>query len=79
MADISMCWGDGCLIKENCYRFLATPDDLRQSYFQSVPYNEEKKECSHFWDAKKCPHCHLMRGNHKMDCESNRIQINLKN
>lgn len=77
MADISMCWADGCPLKENCYRYLAEADDLRQSYFQSVPYDEETKSCSHFWDAEKCPHCNLMRGNHKMDCDSRRIQVNI--
>ena len=32
MPDITMCKGDGCGIKNNCYRFRATPDRL-QSYF----------------------------------------------
>lgn len=77
MADITMCWADGCPLKENCYRFLAEADDLRQSYFQSVPYDEKTNSCSHFWDTSKCPYCNQINGVHKMDCESNRIQVNI--
>jgi hypothetical protein len=50
MPDISMCSGEKCPLKENCYRFLATPNEFRQSYFMNPPYNDETKECNHFWD-----------------------------
>ena len=49
MPDITMCKGDDCPLKENCYRCTATPDDLWQSYFINPPYDEEKKECDHYW------------------------------
>jgi len=36
MADISMCNGKDCPIKEKCYRFTA-PKGIRQSYFLETP------------------------------------------
>jgi hypothetical protein len=50
MPDISMCSGDKCPLKENCYRFLAEPSEFRQSYFMTPPYNHQTKECEYFWD-----------------------------
>ena len=37
MPDISMCKGEDCTIKETCYRFKATPNEYRQSYFTNPP------------------------------------------
>jgi hypothetical protein len=48
MADITKCSGEGCPLKNECYRFLAT-DSYRQSYFMTAPYNQETKECEHLW------------------------------
>ena len=31
MADITMCTGN-CPVKENCYRYMATPNDCWQTY-----------------------------------------------
>jgi hypothetical protein len=36
MADITMCSGDGCSIKESCYRFTAPINEYAQSYFMEV-------------------------------------------
>lgn len=47
MADITMCFGQGCKKKEQCYRFKATPDERRQSYFVGKP--DMKENCSYFW------------------------------
>lgn len=44
--DISMCKGDGCLVKDTCYRFTAKPDEVAQSYFTEVPWDGEG--CKHF-------------------------------
>jgi hypothetical protein len=54
MADISKCEGTGCPHKEKCYRFTATADEYRQSYFVMVPFVEEDGEikCDHFWGAQ---------------------------
>ena len=50
--DISMCHGDNCPIKETCYRFMAIPDDLWQSYFVESPV-KENGECDHYWEIVK--------------------------
>lgn len=42
-----MCDGEGCPYKENCYRFTATPNEFRQSYFLKTPYKDGK--CDHYW------------------------------
>ena len=41
MADITMCNGVGCLIRQNCYRFTAKPNKHWQSYFK-VPVIDGK-------------------------------------
>lgn len=46
MPDITMCAGDGCPVKENCYRYTAKASG-RQSYFAMTPYD---KGCVWFWD-----------------------------
>ena len=47
MADITMCTGDGCSIKENCYRFTAEKSEYRQSYFFTPPF--DGKTCEMYW------------------------------
>ncbi len=47
MADISMCHGEGCDKRENCYRFKAIPYE-RQSYMAPDP-----KDCGFYWPIKK--------------------------
>ncbi len=32
MADITMCVGTGCPLRETCYRYMATPNEHRQSF-----------------------------------------------
>ena len=32
MADITMCVGTGCPLREWCYRYTATPNEHRQSF-----------------------------------------------
>lgn len=50
MADITMCNGKDCSLKETCYRFTATPNTHRQSYFIEAPI--KNGECEHFWNNK---------------------------
>jgi hypothetical protein len=50
MPDIAMCKGTDCPMKNECYRFLATPSEFRQSYFVIPPI--ENGVCQEFWDAK---------------------------
>lgn len=48
MADICMCSGKGCPMKDNCYRHTAPVNEYRQAYFVIVPYNPEKQTCDYF-------------------------------
>lgn len=53
MADITMCPGLSCTIKQDCYRFTATPAPERQSFFCEPPYllqdETSKLKCQYFW------------------------------
>jgi hypothetical protein len=56
MADISMCNGKGCDLKEYCYRFTATPDSIAQTYTNFQPDLETmygEKHCDFFWFNEK--------------------------
>lgn len=46
MADISMCSGDGCDKRKQCYRHTATPNPFLQAYFIAPP----PSPCEFFWD-----------------------------
>ena len=52
MPDISLCSGNNCNLKENCYRYKATPNPYRQSYFGNPPL-EEDGSCKFFWGYKE--------------------------
>jgi len=45
--DITMCKGTDCPAKESCYRFTATPNEFRQSYFMEPPIKDGK--CEMYW------------------------------
>lgn len=47
-----MCKGKDCPLKENCYRYTATPS-CYQTFFVNPPYNREKRECDYYWENKK--------------------------
>lgn len=49
--DITMCSGDHCPIRENCYRYKAEPTPGRQSYFSQPPWDGEK--CDSFWQIEQ--------------------------
>lgn len=57
MPDITMCNGINsdtkieCPLRENCYRFTAKPNEFRQSYFITAPFEEDK--CDHYWENQK--------------------------
>jgi hypothetical protein len=46
MPDITMCHGEGCVLKENCWRYLAQPNQY-QSYFVGSPI-KDTGECGYF-------------------------------
>jgi hypothetical protein len=51
MADISMCSGQDCPVKEKCYRFTAPKSLIAQSYFTESPGKTEdgKFTCEMYW------------------------------
>ena len=49
MADITKCTGEGCELKETCYRFKANTNEFRQAYFTNPP-NTEVDKCVYFWE-----------------------------
>lgn len=48
MADITMCGGEGCQKKDECYRFTATPSDYWQAFFTVSPV-DDNGNCDQFW------------------------------
>ena len=40
MADIAMCTNSNCPSRDSCYRFIATPNALRQSYSDYTPVGD---------------------------------------
>jgi hypothetical protein len=50
MADITMCSGKDCPLKDSCYRFNAKKSDFRQSYFVNTPLKDGK--CHFFWGER---------------------------
>jgi len=45
-----MCTGDGCPVRENCWRHMAPASDW-QSYFAPPPFTEEG--CEYYWDMNE--------------------------
>lgn len=56
MADITMCNGTGCQVKESCYRYTAPVNEQRQSYFTEVPlyydHDTGMESCDYFWERE---------------------------
>ncbi len=51
MADITMCNGYTCKVKETCYRYRAEVNKHRQSYFTESPFVEG--DCDYYIDYNK--------------------------
>lgn len=56
MPDITMCKGSDidngeCPNKERCYRYTASPNTLRQLYFNGLPM--ENGKCDFLWTDEK--------------------------
>ena len=47
MADITMCLGKGCQVRETCYRYTAPVDQYMQSVYTETP---KTRPCPHFWN-----------------------------
>ncbi len=53
MPDITMCRGEHCPKKEDCYRYTAAPSLQRQSYFVKPPCEGKSyTECEYFWSKE---------------------------
>lgn len=50
MADITMCHGNDCPLKNKCYRYTAYASPYWQSIFTEIHYKDGK--CKYFWDNK---------------------------
>ncbi len=46
MPDITMCEGDGCERRGECFRFMTKPGEFMQSYFAKPPIKDGN--CPHF-------------------------------
>lgn len=44
-----MCSGEGCPLKDTCYRHTAEKG-MRQSYFMGAPYKDGG--CEYYWETK---------------------------
>ena len=58
MADITMCNGYRCNMKETCYRYKAKVNEYRQSYFAEVPHKDKVDDdnntiCQEYWEFDK--------------------------
>lgn len=53
MPDISMCAGGDCPKKQQCYRYTATANPMRQSYFGVLPYNSDTNSCVYYMPMVK--------------------------
>ena len=49
MADITMCKGNDCPLKEKCHRYTSTPNEFYQSNFSIPPYNIHLRKCIMYW------------------------------
>ena len=47
MHEITKCAGDGCPLRDNCYRYTCEPDPLMQHWFKEIPYDERTETCDH--------------------------------
>ncbi len=51
MADLTKCYGVGCPIKEECFRYTVAPNPDRQAYFTEIPGEmiDNKFTCAMTW------------------------------
>lgn len=47
MADITMCANQKCIIRKDCFRFMAEPKEHGQSWADFKP--DENGKCEYFW------------------------------
>lgn len=47
-SDICMCRGEDCDMRESCYRYIVSPNDKWQTYFEETPL-EKDSSCKYYW------------------------------
>lgn len=52
MSDITKCTGEGCELKDNCYRYTAPSSELWQSWSNFFDYIDEQG-CQYYWKVKE--------------------------
>lgn len=57
MADITMCTGKGCNMKETCYRYKAKANEAWQTYFLGTPHKDKVDDdnntiCDKYWEEE---------------------------
>lgn len=50
MEDLVRCDGGSCLLRYHCLRFMKRKYDTEEMYFESVPCEDDLKECFFFWN-----------------------------
>jgi hypothetical protein len=54
MSDITKCLGEGCVLRNTCYRYTAISNPHWQSFFTSSPLQENG--CEHYWRTDEQVH-----------------------
>lgn len=65
MVDICMCSGEGCPLKESCYRYKAKPSEYLQSYFGDIPYDFDKENCEYYWNCESSKDVRKLNNDHR--------------
>lgn len=50
--DITMCYGDGCPLRQRCYRYRGVPEG-RQTWFGALPFDRARGTCEQLWDVAR--------------------------
>lgn len=72
MADITICNGNYCELRDTCYRYLAPKSEFRQSFFIEEP-NNTSYDCDYYWEY--CDKCNQYNGVHKLSCSTQKVTI----
>lgn len=49
MPDITMCMDNNCQSRFQCYRYMAKPNEYRQSYFMNSPKEDPIEDKCHYF------------------------------
>ena len=52
MVDITMCTNEKCLLKDKCFRYLATPDPYYQAYYILDNDDDDGSNCKLYFECK---------------------------